>query len=217
MKGLLIKDLMLMKMQWRFFAVVLGIAVIMGFTSADFSFILGYVTFLIPIFSISTISYDEFDNGMSFIFTLPVTRKMYIAEKYLFSIILGAASSVLALLISGLCAILTKADGFLDALSAYPIIFVLMLMLVSLMLPLQLKFGAEKARIAVIIIGGGIFILVQLFAKAFEPYLSSLKPILVWFSETEGFIIYIALFAISAIAVVISTLISNKIINKKEF
>ena len=40
-------------------------------------------TIVTAIFAITTISYDEFDNGLAFLMTLPVTRKQYVAEKYL--------------------------------------------------------------------------------------------------------------------------------------
>ena len=32
----------------------------------------------------SSISYDEFDNGNAFLFSLPITRKDYVLEKYIF-------------------------------------------------------------------------------------------------------------------------------------
>lgn len=51
-------------------------------------------------FSLSTISYDEFDNGNAFLFSLPITRKGYVIEKYIFGIMLGVISLILSTIIA---------------------------------------------------------------------------------------------------------------------
>ncbi len=43
--------------------------------------IVGYCTMFGMLFTVNTISYDEFDHGYLFLFTLPVTRKDYVLEK----------------------------------------------------------------------------------------------------------------------------------------
>ena len=89
MKGLFIKDLRLMMMQKRFFIMILLIAISMVAVTGDISFIVGYLTFICPLFCISTISYDEFDNGYAFLFTLPIQKKDYVKEKYAFALTLA--------------------------------------------------------------------------------------------------------------------------------
>ena len=93
MKGLFVKDIELMKQQKQFFILVVVMGVILNLTgSGSVSFATGYFTFVTAIFAITTISYDEFDNGLAFLMTLPVTRKQYVAEKYLLGAGLTAAA-----------------------------------------------------------------------------------------------------------------------------
>ena len=73
MKGLLIKDFKLMMMQKNFFAMIVVIAVVMTVFTDDIAFPLGFLTFVVSMFTLSTISYDEFDNGNAFLFSLPVS------------------------------------------------------------------------------------------------------------------------------------------------
>ena len=37
----------------------------------------------------SSVSYDEFNNGLSYLMTLPTTKKDYVREKYLFGFLLS--------------------------------------------------------------------------------------------------------------------------------
>lgn len=66
---------------------MLMVGIIFLITNEDLSMAVPYVTMMFSIFSLTTISYDEFDNGMSFLFTLPVNRVKYVVEKYIFGIL----------------------------------------------------------------------------------------------------------------------------------
>ena len=83
MTGLLVKDFKLMATQKNFFLVILLIVIGMISFTEDVSFPLGFLTFALSLFTLSTISYDEFDNGYAFLFTLPITRVGYVLEKIL--------------------------------------------------------------------------------------------------------------------------------------
>ncbi len=216
MKGLFIKDLMLMKMQKRFFALIIGIALIMGFSTGDSVFVIGYMTFIIPFFSVSTISYDEFDGGCAFLFTLPVTRKMYVIEKYIFSLLLGFSALILSILFSALINI-NNISASLEALYASPLIFAIMVSVISLMLPLHLKFGAERARIVTFIIGGAVFIIGRFLALLLESTMITGLSLFSWIFELDIFILLIFAISVSAILLLISAKISISVMNKKEF
>ena len=100
MKGLLIKDFKLLQGQKNFFITIIAIAGIMAIFMEDASFIIGYMTFVGSLFTLSTISYDEFDNGNAFLFSLPITRKDYILEKYGFGLIVGGISWLFAIIVT---------------------------------------------------------------------------------------------------------------------
>ena len=151
MKGLLIKDFKLMQMQKRFFLLILLVGVVITFSSYDVAFTTGFMAFVSSLFSISSISYDEFDNGNAFLFSLPISRRTYAVEKYIFGAILGCCAWMLAV-------ILTTLVGFFKGI--YPdtemwlsaaFILAIMFMILALMLPFQLKFGGERGRIALIV------------------------------------------------------------------
>ena len=68
MKGLFVKDIELMKQQKQFFILVVVMEVILNLAgSGSVSFATGYFTIVTAIFAITTISYDEFDNGLAFL------------------------------------------------------------------------------------------------------------------------------------------------------
>ena len=86
MSGLLEKDIcLLLKGHRNTMILFLMICVFLGLSQTD-TFILGYFPFLMIVLLIGTLSCDEADNGLPFLFTLPIDRKLYIREKYLFCV-----------------------------------------------------------------------------------------------------------------------------------
>ena len=144
MKGLFVKDIELMKQQKQFFVLVVVMGVILNLAgSGSVSFAIGYFTIVTAIFAITTISYDEFDNGLAFLMTLPVTRKQYVAEKYL----LGAGLTAAAWGIEAITGVICKGVAELQGCLSEKIIYIpLALLMLSVSLPLVIHFGAEKGR-----------------------------------------------------------------------
>ena len=80
MSGLLEKDIcLLLKGHRNTMILFLMICVFLGLSQTD-TFILGYFPFLMIVLLIGTLSCDEADNGLPFLFTLPIDRKLYIRE-----------------------------------------------------------------------------------------------------------------------------------------
>ena len=65
MKGLLIKDFKLFKNQYQFFLMILIVAILLSFSS-NVEFMIGYLSIIGTLFTLSTISYDEYNNGYHF-------------------------------------------------------------------------------------------------------------------------------------------------------
>ena len=137
MKGLLIKDFKLMKMQKRFFLLILLVGLIITISSFDVVFTTGFMAFVSSLFAISSISYDEFDNGNAFLFSLPFSRRTYAVEKYVFGAILGCCAWILALLITTVIGVFKGV--YPDAETALSACFILamMFLILALMLPFQ--------------------------------------------------------------------------------
>ena len=90
MTGLLIKDLKLMMMQRNALLMVGVIAVMVVMGGTDPSFVITYLTFIGVMYTMNTLSYDGADNGNAFLFSLPITRKGYVVEKYVFGLLGGS-------------------------------------------------------------------------------------------------------------------------------
>ena len=95
MKGLLVKDFKLMMLQKNFLLLILAIVIGMMILSDDMVFPIGFLSFIASLFTVSTISYDDFDNGNAFLFTLPITRNNYVIEKYFLGLLFGCIAWIL--------------------------------------------------------------------------------------------------------------------------
>lgn len=218
MKGLLIKDYKLILNQKNFFCLMIALSVGMLLFSDDVIFPLGFLIFVISLFTISTISYDDYNNGYAFLFTLPITRKGYVKEKYCFGLLLGSFSWILITLF-GLLVILNRNTLPIDEFMISAIlILAMMIAILAMTLPFQLKFGGEKGRIALIgafgiiaIIGIAINqILTLIFHININLLLENIPTINI--SVLAGLLIIIAF-----ICLWISYKISTKIMEHKEF
>ena len=214
MKGLLCKDFMLLKEQKLSLLLIFAIAVGMTTFSASPSFAIGYFSFIGGSFTLSTISYDEADNGNAFLFSLPISRKEYAREKYLLGLTLGGGcwlfSSVFAVL-AGFLQGHDISDIFFTALFMFPFL----LLLLSIMLPLHLKFGGEKGRIAIIIVMGILFFTILSVGKVLQAaqiqlsFPSSLAA--------NGAIVLLAFLLAGLCVLLLSYQISAAIMKRKEF
>ena len=219
---MLIKDFRILRHQGKvLFLMLLVVAVFMNLiTDVGPTFIVGYITIIFSLFTVTTVSYDEFDNCYLFLMTLPVTRKNYVNEKYLFallSIIFAWCTGI----VLGIILMIVQLSGEVDAADWFGTclgyIFTAWIF-VSVMLPLRLKFDAEKARYANLIMIAAVAIAAFLISNALEYVPAKIvRPGKEWFSGlgTGGIL---GLFAVvTALVVVISYLCSRHIMAKKEF
>lgn len=217
MKGLLVKDFRLLKVQKNFFLLIIAVAIGMALFTNDVAPMLGFLAFVLSIFTLSTISYDEFDNGNAFLFSLPVSRKDYAIEKYCLGLILEGGALVLATLLSLIFSKIwdttSGAEIGMSALILIPLLFVLQ----GIMIPFQLKFGGEKGRIALLITLGllalagiGVEKLARMVGIDVWAILDSLSMM------SLGMMVGIAT-VIAAIFLGVSLKISISIMDKKEF
>lgn len=217
MKGLLIKDFKLMKGQKYFFILIFIVALGMSLFSDDVTFALGFLTFVVSLFTLSTISYDEFDNGNAFLFTLPFTRNQYVMEKYIFGILIGISSWVLSMSIALIINVFKDILPILDIIMTAFMIIPIMLVIQAIMIPFQLKFGGERGRLAIIGALGLVFVLGVVIIKMAEAMHVNL--ISMFNSLTVmGLGTMIAILIISSLILWgISMMVSISIMKKKEF
>ncbi len=217
MKGLLIKDFQLMMMQKRFLLLIVLMAVFMSISMSDITFVVGYFSFVLSLFALTTVSYDEFDNGNPFLFTLPISRPGYVAEKYCLTFLCGIGGCLFGVLLSlSIGALRNSSEALSTVVSALPILAVVLLFL-SVMLPLQIKFGAEKGRIAMIAVGGSLFVLVYAVMRILARFEVDPAVFLSGFDMLSLASAIIAAVVLVLLCLTVSVWISMRIMQKKEF
>lgn len=218
MKGLLIKDFKLLKNQGQFFSIVTLICMVCMFLYDNPSFAISYMTIVFSLFTLSTISYDEYDNGMAYLFTLPFSRKEYVQEKYIFGVLTTvgalAAVSVLAFIFS---VIRSSAFETEEWVAGVTVSFLVTILLLTITIPLQLKFGSDRSRIALLAVFGCcalaayIAVTIVRFAgikvmEIFDRLVAQCPEVLIVTGCLTG-----------VLAVGASYLVSLKIVKKKQF
>jgi len=211
--GLIHKDFLLLAHRKNALILILGLSIMLNMTSGD-GFIIGYMTLLGAIFSISTLNYDEFDNGYAFLMTLPVRRKEYVKEKYIFCLGFSFGCWALAMAVNSIMRVAVWHTGIMGLEDTVGFMAMLPIRAIALgvMLPVQLKYGQEKSRIALAIIAGGV----TLFALT----ASKVAPVADALENAEGLspmTVSAVFLAIGCLVTLISYKLSVAIWENKEF
>lgn len=218
MAGLFEKDIRLFLKRKNSIIMVTIISIFMALSNNAASlFILAYFPVLITMIAVSTIAYDEMDNGYRFIMTLPVNEKIYVLEKYVFFICSALLSWIVCVIgyyvfnimlhntiISG-----TKA---VSVMSGYAVSVII---LMSVLVPLQLKFGAEKSRVVFACFFGTVVGICALFSKAHGN--GEIKAVSAWIDNMGDMAVTACMIILLAVILAVSFFISLTIMKKREF
>ncbi len=147
MKGLIIKDLCVIKNQMKTLLLVLAFFVIFSIINEDATFILFLVPFYMIMILITTFSYDEFNKWECYCNSLPLSRKEIVKAKYL----LFNASSLVVLVLGVLASFIIP--NFIEN-TTFESIYASIIgvafgicLVISLLVPFYYKFGSQKGRI----------------------------------------------------------------------
>ena len=217
MRGLLVKDLRLLRNQKQFFFTVLVIAAVFAVAGQNLSFIMNYCSILAIFFTISTISYDEFNNGYAALFAMPITRKQYVMEKYLFALLIGGGVWVAATLLGAAIGAargmeFVLAEWIVSSAAAFMAIWTLMMV----MLPVNLKYGSEKSRTASLVLTFAVFAGIVILAK-YEPLTLAFRNAIAALEQLSGAGLLLLGLAVLAVVTAISMAAGVHIMNKKQF
>lgn len=216
MRGLLEKDIRLLMHSKQTFVCFIALAIVLGVTQKS-TFMLGYLTFLISAILVSTLSYDEMDHGFAFLFTLPISRKIYVREKYVFcmggAVIVWSLTMILyVIILSVRHTPVVISEEVLKGLSFLPIV----IFFLSLLIPMQLKFGVEKSRF--VMIGVSIFVGMMIYFLAEKSGMldGNSTVVLSAFGLIGDLAVDVIGLLIAAGLAVVSYLYSCRIMKKKE-
>lgn len=217
MKGLYIKDIRLLLKQKTFFLVIICLSIFNSLNLKNIAVVPSLMIFFLVSLVFTTIAYDEVDHGLTFLFTLPISRKKYVGEKYLLSI---GTIGVALLLSLGIIVVMNKVQN--QSIAAEKLLFIfgfvclLGLLYMSLLMPIYFKFGAEQSRLILMLVIGTVLFLSfagsYLAEKMDINVANKLNAIL---SQPAWLLILVSL-VIVAIAAALSYVISVSIVKKKE-
>ncbi|MBO4458431.1 MAG: ABC-2 transporter permease [Butyrivibrio sp.] len=214
MKGFLIKDFKTMLQRKKFLVLYLLMAVPMAY-AFNYTFCIYYFSMLAMIMAFSTLSYDSFDNGMAYLMTMPDARKNYVKGKYLFFSIVLLMSLAFSYLINAVASI-AKYNRLVMAAESI-MILPIFLLFCSIMVPIMLKFGAEKGRL-IFAFGFGCISVAAVAIGSIAPLETSLESGIM---KVQGNLspenAFIAFIIVAILGFVASLFISIKIMKTKEF
>ncbi|MBO0452395.1 ABC-2 transporter permease [Candidatus Enterococcus murrayae] len=218
MKGLYIKDLRLLAKQKLFFLAIIFLTVMNAYNLESLSIVPSLMLFFFVTLIFTTVTYDEMNHGLTFLFTLPISRKKYIVQKYSLAII----GSIVALLLSiAIVFIMTGIQGKSVNLEAFSIIlfslFIAGLFYISLMMPIYFKFGEEKSRMIMILVMGVIFFFAFLGRSLVERLSIDIDMILQRITNAPLWLMLAAGTTAAGILCILSYFLSFRILGKKEF
>ena len=180
MKGLLVKDIRFILGQKSSLIIFVVLGLFFLLTGEEATFGLVYTMLLAALFSTSSISYDAHENGMAFLLTLPIRKKDYVIGKYVFALIVIAVMGVIMYLMTFGCDALGIREIDSNMLNETLATSVIMAIIMScLMIPVYVIFGADKARIAIMVIAGIAAVGYFIISKVFGDSLSKVTELLI--------------------------------------
>lgn len=184
MKGLLIKDMNIMLGNVRVILPTLGIGVIYVFTDTMVSFGMSFMVMLFGMLAMSTLAYDEENDGMAYLMTLPVSRYQYVLSKYLFLMLflaVGAAVSLTTFFLSAVIKGVMSHTGVLDVLQRLGfgrweeymsclIVLMVLFLLYMILVPLRYKFGAAMQQVMTLAVMVSVILIAMALSKLTKTY-----------------------------------------------
>ncbi|MBR1555539.1 MAG: ABC-2 transporter permease [Oscillospiraceae bacterium] len=201
LKGLLLNDFYTLKEQYfSYMKVMIPCFILLGIvhsdthvtTLSDFSyFIIMLLVFPMNVM-MSLFTYEEKSGYMKYAFTMPITRKTYIQEKYLFHILntVGAVliGDILILAFALINGYLPNAHDVIWLICYSGVEFLVSMIFGTWVISLNMKFNISKARIIMVMGMAFVMITVIVISSGFLSAMtdSSLNSFALWVSVSIG-------------------------------
>lgn len=171
---------------------------------------------MVTMFSFSSFSYDEYENGMAFLMALPSGRRNYVKAKYLFGILVITGGWLTGSLIRMLTFLIRFSMAeYLEVLPSEPVYLILCLTYIGCAFPALMKYGAEKGRntafVMLAVVCMGVFVIAR--SGLAEPALTLLGRA----ADRTPVMLLVSMAAVCILVLAVSYVISVRIMERKEF
>lgn len=212
MTGLLKKDFRLLANYGKAVVLMMGVFLVAAIYLKNISFSAGVIMIMSLLMTVNTISYDDMAHFTEFSVTLPLSRTKQVVEKYMLSFcILTIGVGIVAVLNVIFRILWPENTDMMENVSSMLLCLAIGLVMLSLMIPLVYKFGAEKARVIIILIGVSPALLLTLVMQGSE------NAAVASISDQMLFLLFSSSPLIGIACMAISCLISIRIFKNKEF
>lgn len=146
MTGLILKDLINLKINFRRFSLIIVIYAGLAMMSKDSSFFSSIFTMLFALLIMSTYSYDEMAKWDVYALTLPISRDNIVQGKYLTALILTSLGTAVGSFFTILINIVMKRPSVTAGLDSSLLGAGIILLFYCIAMPIITKLGVEKGR-----------------------------------------------------------------------
>lgn len=151
MIGLLLKDLIYMRKQAKYMALLIVFYLVMFIQMKDTAGIISIISMVVVLLStilvMNSFAYDELSKWDTYSLSLPVSKAEIVLCKYLLTAFLAGAGIAVSILVA-FAKQLLNTEAWLGIYGA----FAAAMVLAGILIPLLYKFGVQRARILILVI-----------------------------------------------------------------
>lgn len=165
MTGLLLKDLYVLRRTAKIYLAMMAFYMVLTVAGTfDNSMVIGFVCLFCMMLPVSSFAYDEAARWDKYAAAFPTGRRGIVAAKYLLVLCTGGLGLALTV-IMGLLLRFMKSGDMGEMLLTGAVCVSVGLFMNSILLPMLFKLGAERGRVLMMAVYGGIFLLVVAGAR----------------------------------------------------
>ncbi len=200
MWGLVLKDLFSMRKYLKSLAIAVGILLIMGLCMGEAAFVAGVGGMLSAIVTIVGFSYDESCHWDAYGMTLPVTRRQYIAAKYLMALLMFGVSTLTGMGMTALVELVSGSVLWADVWGSGLGAFLVGPLAFSVLSPCICLLGVERSRLvmmAVFLLPTGLIMLWGRQGGKIPPLSPVLRQALPWLAVLALVVLFVGSYLLS--------------------
>ncbi|MDL2218737.1 ABC-2 transporter permease [Ruminococcaceae bacterium OttesenSCG-928-O06] len=213
MKGLVLKDFYVMQYYKKNVLIMLAMVVVLSIVMpGGYTFAPIMLMMYMMMISASLQTFDERAGWDKYAATLPCGPKAIVGARYLFYVLAMVVFMVAGFALGGILALVRGAEaGWLPELAAsFAVVSGLMLLVLAISTPIAYKWGAERARVLMIVVMMVPYLAVILLLPYLEPFFTRI-------GDANSMLLLGVAAGVFLLLFVLSFFLSARIYAKKEF